>query len=149
MFLVCFVLLFSANCLGQEKEIFFLLEKDNPEYVFIVNGDKQYDNNAGQAEKFFITSTENYSGYLRDKKKYLKDNSPNLPGLSFKVKKKKNIKASEVKNLYWIDYNWLTENSRIQSEELIELNAYKNLYLVLKEGDEYYSYDVVIKFSSD
>lgn len=72
------LMLFSFNLAGQEKEVFFLLEKENSPYVFFINGQKESVQNADEAEEFFITSTKNFSSYINKNKDVL-IGEPNLP----------------------------------------------------------------------
>ena len=148
-FLIVLVLLLSPNFFGQEKDVFLLLENNNPEYVYFINGEKENHQNLNEAEKFFVTSTADYSAYLENKKELVKGETDlPLPGFSFKVKKKRFINASDFKNLCSVDFQWLKENARIRRENSIELNAFKNLNLVLRKGEDFIIYDVVREFSS-
>ena len=148
-FLIYLVLLFSPDFFGQENDVFLLLEKDNPEYVYFINGEKENHQNLNEAEKFFVTSTTDYSAYLENKKELVKGETDfPFPGLSFKVKKRRFINASDFNNLCSVDFQWLTANARIRRENIIELNAFKNLHLVLRKGEDFIIYDVVREFSS-
>lgn len=75
--------------------------------------------------------------------------SPIYQGLTFKVLKKKVINRCDVRNLCFIDYEWLTENARIKNEETIEVNRFENLHFVLEEKEHFFIYEVVREFSSN
>lgn len=142
------LILVSFSLFGQKKEVFFLLEEDNPEYIFIINDRKEYSQNTGEAKVFFIISKEEYSIFLKEKNELIKGEPRNISGLTFKVKKEKTINTSDLKKLCLIDYKWLTDNARIKNEQTIELNQFENFYLVLKDEEHSIIYDVVREFSS-
>lgn len=132
--ILIFVFLASLSSMAQEKEKYFLLDKNNPKYVFLINGQLNGSPENSNNLNFLIISREKYDQYWRGK-----DNSVivgetlDISGLSFIAINHQTIKDCEFRKLDIIDFKWLEENERIKTKGFIELNSFENLKIVFKK----------------
>lgn len=147
--ILIFVLLASLSSMAQEKEKYFLLDKNNPKYVYLINGQLNGSPENSNNLNFLIISREKYDQYLRGRdNRGIVGETFGISGLSFIAKNHQTIKDCEFRKLDFIDFKWLEENGRIKTKGYIELNSFENLKIVLKKEKQYVSYDVRRKFTS-
>lgn len=146
--IIIVVLLASLSSVAQEKEKYFLLDKNNPEYFYFLNGKMNGSPENSNNLVFFIISREKYEQYLSEKDNIIVvGETLGISGLSFIATNHKTIKNCEFKKLDIIDFKWLEENERIKTKDYIELNNFENLKIVLKIKNHYVSYEILRKFT--
>ena len=161
-FLVTLLCLISFLSFSQKKDAYFLLDKNNPEYVIpSISGSKE-----NLLKKQFIK--------LKDRKEYVKhqkavkkakekgtyyydpesgtDNTGvKVSHLEYEILSKKVIQlnSSALKQKRTVDYNWILEESWKPINPRLHKVDFKNLYFLYKlKGDTYVSYKVSVIVSA-
>lgn len=140
------LLLICGDSISQENNMkYILLEENHPKYVYYINGIIYKCPEILEDTSISITSIEDYND---DEEIKIIGEPSFTPGLSFTICRSEILTSEQIKNLNFVNYEWLEENRRIKTGNRIEMNKFENLSIVLKKKDQYILYGVQRKFSS-
>lgn len=148
--ILLFFILFSFHSFSQKKEdVYFFLEKNNPEYITPGIFDDKLDYINLVSRKEYEYHQKKVKEAKRKGKYYFDPNSGRdnleirVPTLTFEIISKKKIKITdyEMSKLKLIDYDWIKNNAWKKIGK--QPHNFKDIYFVYKiEKDSFISYKV-------